>query len=219
MGGVILREFELKSVRSAFRSMRFWQYFTMNFLANIFAGVFMYLYRSIGHKNDMSDHALAWAASTSAIIQVFSRITFGYLYDRFGFKMLFNILMVLNIVNALSAYHLKSIPGLFFISIQLNFLVSGGIFAIFPVPATQTFGKLYGAQVYSILMFSDFFASLFDTILNKVLYDHFEVGPEYLFYVGAAASIIALVVTFFFKEELDVERLDAKGQIKWGKLK
>jgi MFS family permease len=191
----------------------------MLLLANIFGGVFMYLYRTIGHKNDISDHTLAWAASTSAIVAVFSRITFGYLYDRFGFKILFNILMVLNIVNAFSAYHLKSIPSLFFISIQLNFLVIGGIFAIFPAPATQTFGKRYGAQVYSLLMFCDFFASLFDTILNKVLYDKFEVGPEYLFYVGGVASIIAMVVTFFFREKLDVERLDAKGQIKWGKLK
>lgn len=143
----------------------------MLLLSNIFHGVFMYLYRTIGHKNDIDDHTLAWAASMSAITAVISRLIFGYLYDRCGFKILFNVLMVLNTVNAFCAYHLKAIPWLFIISIQVNFLVLGGIFAIFPAPATNTFGKRYGPQVYSILMFSDFFASLFDTILNKVLYD------------------------------------------------
>ena len=67
-GSQVVREYELKGVTSAFRSVRFWQYGTMLFLANNFAGVFMYLYRSIGHKYGMSDHYLAWAASTAAIV-------------------------------------------------------------------------------------------------------------------------------------------------------
>ena len=46
------------------------------------------------------------------------------------------------------------------------------VFAVFPAPAAQTFGKRYGAQVYSIILLSSFSASLFDTILNKVLYDY-----------------------------------------------
>ena len=64
----IVREYDLVSLGSALKSVRFWQYFFMLFTANIFGGSFSYLYKSIGLANKISDHDLAWAASVSAIV-------------------------------------------------------------------------------------------------------------------------------------------------------
>lgn len=49
-------------------SMRFWQYFAMLFLANIFGGFFSYEYKPIGNSVNMSDDLLSWAGSASAIV-------------------------------------------------------------------------------------------------------------------------------------------------------
>lgn len=110
----ILREYDLVSLGSAFSSVRFWQYFFMLFAANVFGGSFSYLYKSIGLKNDISDHDLAWAASSSAIVQAISRLGFGYLYDICGFKTLFNVLMIINAVNSFLSYNMKTIAWAYF---------------------------------------------------------------------------------------------------------
>jgi len=65
--GEIIREYQLKSVSAAFYSVRFYQYFALLYLANIFVSLFSYLYKPIGLKNQFPDSLLSWAGSFSAI--------------------------------------------------------------------------------------------------------------------------------------------------------
>jgi hypothetical protein len=45
------------------------------------------------------------------------------------------------------------------------------------------------------------------------------IEAEMTFIVGGAMSIICFVIGYYFEERLDVERLDKKGLIVWGKVK
>ena len=52
--------------------------------------------------------------------------------------------MFLNMVTSFSCYSVRHITWLYFIAIQMNYLVCAGIFALFPTAVYNTFGTLYG---------------------------------------------------------------------------
>jgi MFS family permease len=129
-------------------SVRFWQYFAIMFLSNVFGGFFSYQYKTIyeSHhsKSKDADIIMAWAASAAGIVQFITRISVGHLYDRLGFKPILNALMAINIANAMFCYQLKMLTVPYVACIELNYLVLGGIFAVFPAPVIKTFGIYYG---------------------------------------------------------------------------
>lgn len=89
----------------------------MMVLAQMFGGAFSYQYKQLGLANGISDHTLSWAGSTAAIVQAVTRLSVGALYDKLGFKKIFNVLMLINIFNSILAYPARTSTWLFFISI------------------------------------------------------------------------------------------------------
>ena len=65
--GEILHEYNLKTVSAAFKSTRFWQYFALLTLGNIFGGIFSYQWKPIGLAHKQGDEFLTWAGSISSI--------------------------------------------------------------------------------------------------------------------------------------------------------
>lgn len=213
----INREYNLVSVPAAFHSIRFWQYLTMMFGANIFGTFFSYEYKPYGLAHDIADGFLTWAGSLSSLTQVLARFTVGYLYDILGFRILFFVLMVINIANSVICYPAVNIPWLYFLCIQLNYFVIGGVFSLFPAPATNTFGGANGVRIYALILYSSVIASGFDTLLVNLLYE--KIHLQGLIWIGTGFNVLILFVNFAFRERLDIERLDARGLIKWGALK
>ena len=74
----------------------------------------------------------------------FSRISFGTLVDKYSFRRLMGILMAIQLVNACVCYWAAYVPALFFICILVNYMVLGGLFAVFPVSVTNVFGLELG---------------------------------------------------------------------------
>ena len=160
-----MREYNLASVKAAFSSRRFWQYSFMMFGANIFGSVFSYEYKPYGLANGLSDEFLTWAGSFSSLVQIVTRLSIGIVYDLVGFKGPFLFLMVINLINSLICYQAVHSQFWYFICIQLNYVVLGGIFALFPAPASKTFGNKIGVRIYAIILMAAVAANGFDTIL------------------------------------------------------
>lgn len=120
----------------------------MIFFSNVFGGFFSFQFKSIFESHysgpGNADYLMAIAASMSGVVQFITRITVGQLYDRIGFKPIFYTLMVLNVINGLVCYRVKTITWAYIGCIELNYLVIGGIFSVFPAPAIKTFGIYYG---------------------------------------------------------------------------
>jgi hypothetical protein len=136
---------EIAAVKFCFYSKRFWQYFWLLVIGNIFCGFFAYSYKIYGedktsHK-PISDTLLTWAASIgSGLVNGSSRLIMGSLQDKFKFKTLLGVLYLIWTVLAASVYWLVDYPALYFIAILLNYFATGGIFAIFPGSVTNCFG-------------------------------------------------------------------------------
>lgn len=205
------------SVSAAFHSIRFWQYLSMMFGANIFLTIFSYEYKPFGLANGIDDSFLTWAGSFSSLTQVLARFTVGAIYDIMGFRIIFFILMVITIGNSLMCYWAVNLDWLYFICIQLNYFVIGGVFSLFPAPATKTFGGVNGVRIYALILYSSVVASGVDTLLVQLLYD--SIHLKGLIWIGTGFNILNLFVNFTFRERLDIERLSEKGLIKWGPFK
>ena len=140
---------QIKGVKYFWRSLRFWQYFAIMILSNYFGTFFSYSYKPFGENDtpheQISDSTLTWAASVGAgLVNGLSRIGFGTLVDKYSFRRLMSILMLIQLVNSMVCFWAAYVPALFFICILINYMVLGGLFAIFPVSVTNVFGLEYG---------------------------------------------------------------------------
>lgn len=177
----------------------------MLFLANLFGGFFSYEFKPIGVSVQIEDNLLTWAASASSLVQAITRLSFGALYDKYGFKPLFYTLMSIGTINSIICYPARHVPWLYFICILLNYMVLAGLFATFPTPVAKTFGPQYGIQVYSMILVASPIQSIITTTQVKLLYEW--LGIQSLIYMGTIGCIMAMVVCFFFDERLDFENM------------
>ena len=93
----------------------------------------------------ISDYTLTLAASIgSGIINGVSRITMGAIVDKFDFKKVFTVLMVIQLINSLICYWAAFYPILYFICVQINFWCMAGYFTIFPIALINVFGLEIG---------------------------------------------------------------------------
>ena len=122
------------------------------------------------------------------------------------------ILMGIQLVNSLVCYWAVYIPAIYFICVLLNYACLGGLFAIFPVAVTNVFGLEIGPKVYVWIILGSFFSSLINLFETTVLID--AIGFAAIFYVNSVFQLICLVVTFFYQEKLDVERLTKHDALK-----
>ena len=95
-------------------------------LSNIFGTFFTYSFKPYGENikphPPISDYTLTWAATIgSGFINGLSRILMGAVADKFGFKKLFTILMVIQLLNSLVSYYAAWSPPMYIICILVNF--------------------------------------------------------------------------------------------------
>lgn len=204
-------EFQLKSTFRAFFSVQFWAYFFMMLLSQMFGGFFSYVYKQLGLAVGIPDSVLTWAASMSSLVQAVTRLSFGALYDIYGFKRLYIILLSINVVNGLICYYARTITWLYFICILLDYLVIAGVFAIFPVPVATTFGSKFGTSVYPLVLLGAPLSALLITVETEVLYPRF--GSQIVIYVGVGCSLLAIVIATLFNPQLDVNSMQRRGHV------
>jgi len=159
---------------------------------------------------------MALSASLSGVVQFITRITVGQLYDKVGFKPIFTFLMILNIANGLVCYRVKEITWAYIVCIELNYLVIGGIFSLFPAPAIKTFGLYYGPQIYSLVLIAGPLVSVYNLINIKVVYDIFKVSEVVILASGSVASLIAIFINCKFDEKIDFKNMNKRGLLIYG---
>ena len=179
-------------------------------LGNVFGTFFSYSYKIYGENQEphppISDNTLTWAASIgSGVINGLSRVVLGALVDKVGFKKLFIILMVIQLINSVGCYWAAFVPSLYFMCVMLNYLCLGGLFAIFPVAVTNVYGLAAGPKIYVWVLLGSFLSSLINLLETTYLQE--LLGFMALFYFGSVTQIACLVVTCCYQEKLDVERL------------
>jgi MFS family permease len=140
-----------------------------------------------------------------------TRITMGTLTDKYSFKLLFGIMMVVQLINSLICFWAGRSGPAFFACVMLNYFSLGGLFAVFPGTVVRTFGKKQGPSVYVLVLIGSFLSSVLNIFATKFLLPNTSFFVVYT--VGSGTTILCLVVLYFYEEKLDIEWLKKNDAI------
>ena len=117
----------------------------MMILANFFGTFFSYTFKSFAeddtYHKQISDTLMSIASSVgSGLVNGSTRIVMGTLTDFSSFKVLFGIMMVVQLCNGLVCFWAARSSTAFFFCVLFNYFSLGGLFAVFPKTVISVFG-------------------------------------------------------------------------------
>ena len=132
------------------------------------------------------------------IVNGSTRFIWGYLMDKFNFRILMIIISIIEIAICGSIYFVSHIPALFVIE---NLLVATCLSGTFTT-ITPLFNKVFknlGAEMYGITGFLIGLASFLGPILTKLL---IKGDSDYIiiYSIGGGICLIKFIALFFFDE-------------------
>lgn len=183
-------------------SIRFWQYFFIDMLCSVlYFDSYIIIHDTIELKS-----------SYHHILKALTCIVSGYIYSMFGYK---RIMMVLTLILCFLSFFILKLKDktqekdhvltwqdnmayfIFIIAEETSLVISA-------TAVPRTFGIRFGASVYCLVLSS----RIVTLIVAK-----FSLNITVMFVTGLCANIAALIICFFFKEELDIGRLVERGLI------
>ena len=136
-----------------------------------------------------------------------TRFIWGFLMDKFGFKILMIIISILEMGIAGSIYFLVKYPLIYVIENSLIACCLSGTFTTITPLFNKIFGKDFGAEMYGLTGLSIGIASFCGPILVKAVIPE-KVSEDddtkyylYLYIVGGAICFIKFIILLFFKED------------------
>ena len=131
---------------------------------------------------------------------------FGIIYDKLHFKKTMILLNILSVINGSLIFLTVRLGVVFYgVSIILNGCLNSGEFSmIFPY-VSKIFGFQYAGELYGIVVLSVGISSILSSsiyyIISKVIQTENDTSYLFIFLVGILLNIIAIVMTYFEKEE------------------
>ncbi|XP_062522055.1 uncharacterized protein LOC134196850 [Corticium candelabrum] len=183
--------------RQLFQQVSFyvlWFMFLCNGLAVVFIST---LFKAFGLTFINNDHFLADAGAVAAPFNAVSRIFWGYMADRFSFRIAM-ISMTCLMTALLLSFEGTTLVGkpMFFIWVCLLFFCIGGNFSLFPA-ATARFGKSYFTTNYGLVFTSQVVAGPIGALLSTTLSG--AIGWTGIWFLAASLSFLGTTFAFFYK--------------------
>jgi OFA family oxalate/formate antiporter-like MFS transporter len=172
------------------------------FMANVF--------KSYGDKYIKNDVFVTTVGAAGAIWNGLSRPFWATLQDKYGFKKVYFILLIIKIPVAFTMPFARMFPLLYLIWICLTFVTLGGQFSIFPTLCGKIYGPRTGSLIYSVL-YSGFMLSVFlGLIFTRLLLN--SLGYNFIIYLTAFMAIGSLGILHIFKEDIILSKaLQVRG--------
>ena len=167
--------------------------------------------RDFGNKSGVSQNALFILGTLFGIINGSSRFFWGYLMDKFGFKILMFIITGIEITIAASLYFSVKIEIIYIISVLLISACIGGHFATLSPTFNKVFGLEKGPEMYGLTGNGIGIASVSGPLLS---YFVLKEKKDFLvvFLIGGALCVLKFFVLIMFKEN---EKFKYKGGIEY----
>ena len=155
--------------------------------------------RDFGNRKEVSQNVLYYLGIFFGIINGSSRFLWGYLMDKFGFKILMFIITGIEITISITLYFSVNIGFLYIISVLLISACIGGHFSILSPVFNKIFGLEKGPEMYGLTGNFIGVASISGPLMtNFILND--EGDFLIVFLIGGVLCVIKLIVLFFFDE-------------------
>ena len=156
-------------------------------------------YRDFGNKNSVPQNYLFIIGILFGLINGSSRMLWGYLMDKFGFKPLMSVIAFIEIIIAASFYFIVKINILYLICVLLIAFCIGGHFSILAPLFNKVYGVSIGPQIYGICGLFIGLANMTGPLLCAFF---LKEKTDFLvaFLIAGSLVIIKIICLFFFDE-------------------
>ena len=134
---------------------------------------------------------------SSGVIIGISNILFGFLMDKYGFKIFMIIITILEIFIVGSIDFFVINDAIFCIYIFLVAICIGGTFSLLAPEFNQIFGLLVGPECYGITAVLIGFANLIGPLLIKFAINYYRI----ILIIGGSFCVIKLIILICFADQ------------------
>lgn len=179
----------------------------VKYLDNLYFIVFLYLLtntnRTFGNLCGISQRYLQVMACLFGIVNAVTRFIWGWLLDNFKFKILYFLVIFMELFISLTVYYSASYPILYIIeNLLCSFCISGTFTMIIPM-FNKIFGFKNGAKLFGLTGLNIGFASFLGPLLtNLMITDNSSITIyNKIYLVGAGFVLISLITLIFFEDK------------------
>lgn len=204
------------TVKEAVKLFKFYHLLLM-LICSAFYGMYMTAaYKILGQEYEIDDLTLTTAGSIGAVFNGGAKVIAGVLADKVGFKIIYYVVLGLQIVLAFSIYFIVKLNKILYVVwIALTQASLGAHFTIFPFVTAKIFGIQSGGLLYSLIFNGFTIGSLAGFIIQTYLLA--SIGQELFLFFAGFLSIVSLVMLYFLNvdpiiqekyEDIDVPQED-----------
>jgi nitrate/nitrite transporter NarK len=192
-------EVEQISFRNSFRAREFWLLFICFSLTTVGPVYIVQKYKDIAiYLQILSDQSLAALGSIGALLSSFCKLAFGHMNDKYGFKVVYFLLIAQIIVVGGGFSYGADIDWVFAFYICISYVSLGGHYTVLAPICRKLFGRIVGMKVWGVLYMTIGIGTLFAFIAQVI-----EPSIEYyswLILILSALAVLAFTGMMFFRE-------------------
>ena len=157
-------------------------------------------YKVYGNERFQDDKYLAVVGSVSAVVNGTSRFVWAELFVRVGFKPVYMLVLIVQIVVSATMDAVATTEGLYLIYIVLISMNQGCHFVLL----SKIYGRTKGALLYSILYSGFGLSGLAGFLIQK--YAIHAIGYQTMYWILTAAAMVSLGLMIPFEEKEEGEK-------------
>jgi nitrate/nitrite transporter NarK len=192
-------EVEQISFKNSLRTRECWLLFICFSLTSVYPIYIVQKYKDIGiYLQVMSDQSLAILGSVGALLSSFCKVVFGHMNDKYGFKVVYLLLITLIIVMGGCFRFGNDINWVFTLYICISYVSLGGHFTLLAPICRKLFGRIVGMKVWGVLYMTVGIGTLF-AFIAQILEPDIQ-NFTFLILCLSGLALVALACMMFFRE-------------------
>ena len=165
-----------------------------------FCVVFCYLLinssRTLGNLKGLDQSILNIIGASFGFVNAGSRVTSGYLLDRYGFQKIMSVITIVELLVSVTVYLAANSSIFYLIENALVAFSLGATFTLIPPYYDKTFGRKQGLKIYAISGVSAGVCSIVGSLMIKYLVKNLT---DYLIiFLISAIFIVVQAITLLF---------------------
>jgi MFS family permease len=197
-------------IKKAFTSFRVWKLFILYFLCSFVYNAVNTVYRNIAIRKNISTTIAQILSIIGFIIGCFCCFLWGYLIQKFSFKLLISIINIAGVIIGFCFYFSLESSFLFALFVILQQIFSCGILIFLNIHIMNIYKMEYYVHIFGVVSFaygiSLICSSAFSYIIENNSND-IDLNYAIIFCVGGFMSLISTIFGFYEGEnKFEVEQ-------------
>ena len=195
------KEYKTEYIKKAFGNFRVWKLFILYFLCSFVYNLVSTIYRNIAIRKNISTTIVQILSIIGFVIGCFCSFLWGYLVQKFSFKLLISIINIAGVIIGFCFYFSLGSSFLFSIFVTFQQIFSCGILVILNIHIMNIYKMEYYVEIFGVVSFaygiSLIASSAFSYLMENYFNDNIDLGYAIIFCVGGAFGLVSSFMGFF----------------------